>query len=295
MTGNSPFGAFGIEKVMLFVKECKVDDMMKKIKKWFEDTFLIKIKKVEDSSCFEEISNLIGCSYQTAMEKDHFVFTHYSDFVENLELVLNEGGQIFIVKYGRKIVGTISMTKKELNKWYFQGEAVKISLFAILPQYQCLGLGKRLLLKAIAYAEEQKVPLFLNTPERNINVIKYYEKYGFYKVKMFLSEEHYTVSLFRPLEEDASFVKRQKKRYRKAVLLCLMKNWSVCKQQSDKNIQKRWEKYYFPYLECENEDVRKDMRKAYRKFEISPKQYKRLKFETLSEEERKAILKEELV
>lgn len=268
--------------------------MIKKIKRWFEEKFLIKIEKITDSSHFEEISELIGCTYQAAMEKDHFVFTHYSDFVENLEVVLNEGGQIFIVKYGCKIVGTISLTNKELNKWYHHGEAVKISLFAVSPQYQCLGLGKKLMLKAIEYAGEQEMPVFLNTPEQNNRIIQYYERHGFYKVRMFLSEEHYTVSLFRPMKDDEAFAKRQKKRYAKSALLCLMKNWSVCNRQSDKNIQKRWEKYYLPYLECENEDVRKDMRKIYRKFELSPKQYKRLKFETLSEEERKKILKEGL-
>lgn len=265
--------------------------MMEKFKKWFEKKFLIRVESVTDDSRFEEISNVIGCSFQAAMKNDHFAFTHYEDFRENLAAVLEEGGQIYIVKYGRKIVGTISLAHKEVNRWYHKGEAVKLSHFAILPDYQHLGLGKQLISIVLDYAKEQNLPVVLNTPEKNFNVIQYYEKYGFYKVRMYLSEEHYSVAMYRPLEGNDSFVKKQKKRYRKSVLLCLMKNWTICGTQSDKDIQKRWKKYYLPYLECENEDVRTDMRNAYRKFEISPKQYKRLNFESLTEDERKEAVK----
>lgn len=264
--------------------------MNKKFKEWFEKKFLIKIESVTDTSLFEEISDLIGCSFRTAMERDHFVFSHHTDFIENLESVLNEGGQIFIVKYGRKIVGTISLAHKELNTRYYNGEAVKLLHFAILPKYQHLGFGKQLISLVLNHALEHHLPIFLFTPEKNTNVIKYYEKYGFFKVRMFLAEEHYSVALFKPFEYDESFLEKQQKLYLKSALLCLMKNWTICSAQTDYDIQKYWETDFLPYLENESEDILTNMRNVYQKFEISPKQYKEAHFESMTKKERRNFI-----
>lgn len=261
--------------------------MYKKIKAWFEKKYLIKIESVTDSSYFKEISDLIGYSFRTAMERDHFIFSHHTDFMENLEALLNEGGQIFIVKYGCKIVGTISLAHKELNTWYYKGEAVKLLHFAILPKYQHHGLGNQLISIVLNHAQEHNLPVFLYTPEKNTNVINYYEKYGFLKIRMLLSEEHYSVLLFKPLEHDEAFLEEQPQRYIKSVILCLMKHWTICSTQTDSAIQALWEKDFLPYLESENEDIRTDMRNVYRKFKISPKQYKKLHFESMTKKERK--------
>lgn len=140
--------------------------MAKGIKRFFEQKFLTKIESIDDKACFNEIGNVLEQAFQNAMTSDDFAFNHYSDFTENLNQVLDSGGKIFVAKCAKRIVGTLSVKPEEVDAWYYSGSAVNVCHFAVLPEYQGMGLGRMLLDSARDYSSSMGVPMRLTTPEK---------------------------------------------------------------------------------------------------------------------------------
>ncbi len=251
----------------------------------------IKIKSVDSDKYFEEISDLLELSFENAMKQSCFKFNIFNNFEEKLKQVQELGGKIFVLKYFGKIVGTVSVKPRILNTWYHQGQAVNLCHFAVLPEYQKHGFGKMLVDTVNDYAQQLGLPVFLTTPEKNYNAIKFYEKLGFHKVKMYLAGDHYSVYLFKPDNSENFRPERCVKLYEKSALLCLMKNYKICNIQSNKRVQKRWNKEFYPYLQCENAEICEDMYSVYRKYAVTPKVYIKSDFKNKTDEERKKLAK----
>lgn len=78
--------------------------------------------------------------------------------------------RIWIAKSGSNIIGYATAKKyKRLNY---------LGSMYILPEYQGLGLGKRLMVKTLKWFGGQK-NIRLGVASYNIKAIKFYEKYGF--------------------------------------------------------------------------------------------------------------------
>ena len=120
---------------------------MSKIKKKFEEKWLIKIVEITDKTLLPNINSILEESFADVMSKSDFHFTNYSDFTESLECIMDNGGKIFVAKYMGKVVGTIAMEITEIDKWYHTGRIVKLCHLGVLPKYQNHGL---------AYVRERK-------------------------------------------------------------------------------------------------------------------------------------------
>ncbi len=87
--------------------------------------------------------------------------------------IIDKGGQILFAKYDNKIVGTVALSKINDNEF----ELLKM---AVSPEYQGRKIGKKLLDKAVVYAQQKgcnKITLYTNTKlESAVNL---YQSKGF--------------------------------------------------------------------------------------------------------------------
>jgi ribosomal protein S18 acetylase RimI-like enzyme len=69
---------------------------------------------------------------------------------------------------------------------FFSDEYAEVKRMYVRPQFRGQGLGRLLLDKLVAHANERKTPLLrLETGTYMIPAIKLYESYGFYRIKHF--------------------------------------------------------------------------------------------------------------
>lgn len=253
---------------------------MSRILKAFERKLLIKLDTESDERNLPAINEVLCSSFDHGMEKDGFRFVNHTDLTEALSDVLTIGGKIFTAKYAGKTVGTVSCALYSVNRWYHRGEAMSLRLLGVLPDYQSKGIGRMLLNAVLAEADKIGVPVILTTPERNATAIRFYEKNGFMKVQFYWAEDHYTVKLFRPAgrSEPAHI----KKVYECIALNAMMKHREICDTQLDPGIQKAWNTEFLPYIKNSSAEVCEDMRKAFRRCGISPKEYKAFSFDKMS-------------
>ena len=102
-------------------------------------------------------------------ESDFKVFANPKDIVDN-------GGMIFFVLVGEKVVGTGALIK--VNESTF--ELVKM---AVDEAYQGMGLGRLLLQSCVDFAKQNKVDtIILETNSQLKSAVKLYEKFGFQPV-----------------------------------------------------------------------------------------------------------------
>ena len=104
---------------------------------------------------------------------------HEMEMLENPQgYILDKGGKVFFAKKGDEIVGTCALLKLSDTTY----ELVKMG---VPPQYQGLGAGRKLGLKAIEAAKELGCTyLFLESNQMLIPAITMYKSIGFVEVPM---------------------------------------------------------------------------------------------------------------
>ena len=104
---------------------------------------------------------------------------HEMEMLENPQgYILDKGGKVFFAKKGDEIVGTCALIKLSDTTY----ELVKMG---VPPQYQGLGAGRKLGLKAIEAAKELGCTyLFLESNQMLIPAITMYKSIGFVEVPM---------------------------------------------------------------------------------------------------------------
>ncbi len=223
----------------------------------------------------DEINSVLKQAYSFGMEKYDFHFSHFDDFKDKLIDLQNDGGKTFVVRYGRKIIGTISVKPKHEERWYYTGDAIEICHFGVLPKYQKLGLGGDLLDKGTEYAFGKGLPVVLSTPEKNVAVIRLYEKKGFNKVRMFKAQDHYAVRFIKWCGEQPYTKDEIKTKFEKNALLTLMKHYEICNEVANKELRKRWNMEFYRYIKDQPPEIVDDMRRQFRKNGRTPKRYVR--------------------
>lgn len=241
-------------------------------KKWFENKYLIKFSEAGAEN-FEEINAVLEYTFKHAMESNGFAFNHYSDFIESLNSIVELGGKTFIVKYGKKIVGTVSYKPKGLEKWYYTGNAYELCHLAVLPEYQKLGLGRKLVDLIIDEAKNAGVGITLVTPEKNMGVIKFYEKIGFSRVRMFFAVDHYAVRFIMFNGESEFTSEELRSRYEKSAFLVLFRHYKECNEIADEQVLIKWRSEFYKYLRNEPEEVQEEMRKQFKRKGTTPKRF----------------------
>lgn len=90
--------------------------------------------------------------------------------------ILQPGGNIFFVKAGDEIIGTVALMKMEEGVF-------ELTKMAITPQYQGQQLGQKLMEHTIEYARSQGWKHLIIYSNRKLeNAIYIYKKYGFEEI-----------------------------------------------------------------------------------------------------------------
>lgn len=90
--------------------------------------------------------------------------------------ILQPGGNIFFVKAGDEIIGTVALMKMEEGVF-------ELTKMAITPQYQGQQLGQKLMEHTIEYARTQGWKHLIIYSNRKLeNAIYIYKKYGFEEI-----------------------------------------------------------------------------------------------------------------
>ncbi len=90
--------------------------------------------------------------------------------------ILDPGGNIFFIKDGDKIIGTVALMKMEDGVF-------ELTKMAVTPQYQGQQLGQKLMEHTIQYARDQGWKKLIIYSNRKLeNAIYIYKKYGFVEI-----------------------------------------------------------------------------------------------------------------
>ena len=133
------------------------------------------------------------------MYKNHIDYGHYmlSNFHDIDEKYMQKGGKFWLAVIdnpdngNKEIIGHLGFLKVETEELTDDGYGVPakvghLEAIGVNSQYRGLGIGKRLLEKAISYAEEQKYDrLNLDVYAINTNSVDLYQRYGFKVTKIF--------------------------------------------------------------------------------------------------------------
>jgi len=112
------------------------------------------------------------------LEKFFFVEDHDKEVLLHAKKhIIDKGGYIFFALYNNKVVGTVALMNEK--------EGFELSKMAVLPKYQGLKIGQKLMKYCIEFAKTNgwgKLLLYSNTVLENANYI--YKKYGFKEVEL---------------------------------------------------------------------------------------------------------------
>lgn len=90
--------------------------------------------------------------------------------------ILDPGGNIFFIKDGDRIIGTVALMKMEDGVF-------ELTKMAVTPQYQGQQLGQKLMEHTIQYARDQSWKKLIIYSNRKLeNAIYIYKKYGFVEI-----------------------------------------------------------------------------------------------------------------
>lgn len=111
------------------------------------------------------------------LEKFFWVEPHDEEVLGKPEkYILQPGGNIFFVKAGEEIIGTVALMKMEEGVF-------ELTKMAITPQYQGQHLGQKLMEHTIEYARTQDWKRLIIYSSRKLeNAIYIYKKYGFEEI-----------------------------------------------------------------------------------------------------------------
>ena len=112
------------------------------------------------------------------LEKYFFVEPHDEEVLENPQsYIINKGGYIFFAKLNDEIIGTVALINEK--------ECYELSKMAVLPKYQGLKIGLKLMVHCIDFSKKQgweKIMLYSN--RSLVKAISLYKKVGFEEVEL---------------------------------------------------------------------------------------------------------------
>lgn len=124
--------------------------------------------------------------------------------------------------------------------------------------------------------EDDGMPVALNTPERNVKTIRFYEKLGFQKVKFFRSDNHFSIQMVYADSIDPELRESAEARYISGAMRNLLRYGDV-DRVADSVVVSKWNETFVPYLP-EEEAEKKKVISAYRRFGVTPEEYFKYKF-----------------
>jgi GNAT superfamily N-acetyltransferase len=158
----------------------------------------LNILKFSGNDSIEELTELLHASYKRLADMGlNFVATYQTkEYTKNFI----KNGECFIIKDEEKIIATVMyynepfMKEDETPDWYLKDFVSYFGKFAVLPEYQNKGIGGKLMDFLEEYAASKgKMELALDTSEKAIHLIDYYEKRGY----RFIQHHQWDVTNYR--------------------------------------------------------------------------------------------------
>lgn len=92
------------------------------------------------------------------------------------QYIISQGGNIFFVKDGDKVIGTVALMKMEDGVF-------ELTKMAVTPDYQGKNIGQKLMEHALDYARKQGWKRLIIYSNRKLeNAIYIYKKFGFKEI-----------------------------------------------------------------------------------------------------------------
>ncbi|MCI0448559.1 MAG: GNAT family N-acetyltransferase [Chlorobi bacterium] len=156
-----------------------MEGALQKIKIDNKEFEIRKFDKKKDS--VSELTELLHRSYKRLADMGlRFVATHQNE--EYTEKYM-ENGECFILTCGDKMIGTIFYYTRnwdDIPEVMKRDDAVLFGKFAVLPEYQNIGLGTKLMDFIESHAVENgKNEIVLDTSDKAQHLIDYYSKRGY--------------------------------------------------------------------------------------------------------------------
>lgn len=153
---------------------------------------VITVRMILPSDSFAEMTALLHRSYKPLADMGlRFVATHQDVPVTEERAMTN--GLCLVAVCGEQLIGTITVNYPGWtmgSAWYERPEIAHFGQFAVLPEFQKLGLGTLLLTASEALARVMGASeIALDTSEHAHHLLRYYENRGYRFVEYVQWEE----------------------------------------------------------------------------------------------------------
>jgi len=133
--------------------------------------------------------------------------SHYQWDANNIGGYIEESGVIFIALDSGKVVGTLGIKERQGNYWFVKGRYGYLCFGSLLPNYQGLGIYKKLNEACEEYARSNNLNVVvLDTHSKNKHMHAISKRGGYQLVRFFLTgkKDHFSVMMAKWLI-DAPF------------------------------------------------------------------------------------------
>ena len=153
---------------------------------------MITITEVHEDKQYADAATVITMAFIDTKEKNGVEFALSSIDGESLRKLIEDGHGVCLIAMDEdKVVGTLSIVRQKINRWYYKGETLKIRLVGVLPQYYGKHIGSQLVSEAISYFKNSGYcNIIVQTPANNYPAQKLYKKFGFEKVRYYNNKDH---------------------------------------------------------------------------------------------------------
>jgi GNAT superfamily N-acetyltransferase len=160
---------------------------------------IINFSEIESSETIKELTELLHLSYKRLADMGlKFVATYQTP--EYTKSFLKNGECFVIINEDEKIIATVMyynspfMKEKDTPAWYLNDNVAYFGKFAVHPDYQCKGIGGKMMDFLEEYAKSKgKTELALDTSEKALHLIKHYGEKGY----RFIQHHQWDVTNYR--------------------------------------------------------------------------------------------------
>lgn len=132
----------------------------------------LKKYKEKDKEAFKKISLEWLYKYDLYEEEDSKILNNPEEYI------LNKGGHIYFAKYDDNIIATFALIPNSKNNY-------ELAKFAVLENYQGLGIANILLKKAIEVAKEENANKIILYSNSKLNkAYNLYKKFNFKEINL---------------------------------------------------------------------------------------------------------------
>ena len=161
----------------------------------------IVIMEKPDYISFKDISDVLQKAHEQHRKNGIIMrVPHLSP--DELEKWLGDEGKCFVALDGDKLVGTGSFIVRKLDRWYYKGKAIELTLLGILPEYQ-----GRHIYTMIKNTREEAIKksgyrvVYWDTAVGNTRRLQIAETEGYNVVDYFWTGNHYAFGMMKWLDE----------------------------------------------------------------------------------------------